>query len=124
MDSAADVLFQASQGVSVLLGFGGNLALVVVVATVVRRHRPDAHGPLLLWAIAGLVFGVFMPAVGFAAPAFSASGGFESVLTTQAVIIFAGAVLHLVVVLLLVRGLVKLAQPPKAIVAPPDGPYR
>ncbi|MBK8261901.1 MAG: hypothetical protein IPK80_11270 [Nannocystis sp.] len=29
--------------------------IVIVVATVVRRHRPDAWQPLLVWAILSLV---------------------------------------------------------------------
>ena len=37
-----------------LLAFAGAVTLVAVIATVVKRHRPDAYGGLLWWSIGQL----------------------------------------------------------------------
>jgi hypothetical protein len=125
MDSSAQLaVLQASHVLSIFVGLGCSIAILVVVATVVRRHRPDAHGPLLGWAIAGLAVAIVLPALHIGSRAIRARDDFETLLTTQIILGVLGTVLQVVLVVLLVRGLVKLAQPPKPVVTDPEGPYR
>ena len=57
-------------------------------------------------------------------PVFSRLGGMESVMTGQAIMSIVSSCFHVSVVLLLARGLVKLAQLPKAPDVPAAGKYR
>ena len=124
MSSSAQIFLSASQAISILLGIGAQVALVVVIATVVRRHRPDAHGSLLAWAIAALVFSVLAPALGFLSITIAARDEIESVILAQAVNTGVGAAIHVALAVLLIRGLVKLAQPPRPLDPSKVGPYR
>jgi hypothetical protein len=124
MDSSSHLLLQASHGLSLLASLGCQIVLLVVVATVVRRHRPDAHGALLGWAIAALVSAIVLPAVGFAAVAIAGRAGIEAILQAQTATILLNTLAHVALVALLVRGLVKIAQPPKPVQPGAAGPYR
>jgi hypothetical protein len=124
MDSSSHLLLQASYGLSVLASLGCQIVLLVVVATVVRRHRPDAHGPLLGWAIAALASAIVLPALGFGATAVAGRAGIEALVQAQTATILLNTVAHVALVALLVRGLVKIAQPPKPVQPDAEGPYR
>jgi hypothetical protein len=107
-----------------LLWVAAQIALLVVIATVVRRHRPDAYRPLLAWSIVGLVFGVVGWVGGFAVRVVMARDGIDAMLKAQVATGLVGAVEHVILVVLLIRGLVALAQPPKVPITPAQPPYR
>lgn len=124
MDSSAIALNTISSGLSTLVALAGEIAVVVVVATVVKRHRPDAYGKLLTWAVASLVTTLVLtatyPLLGF----FVRSGGTDSYLVALSIVAFLRTAVNVALVLLLVRGLVAIAQPPKPVVVQSDAPYR
>jgi hypothetical protein len=111
-------------GASSLISTGCNVALLVVVLTVVRRHRPDAYRPLLLWAALSLGLGI----VGWLGALFvtvvAARRSVESMFLGQAINAGVGIAMHVALVLLLIRGLVALAQPPKQPRVEGLPPYR
>jgi hypothetical protein len=113
-----------TSGISFIGSVGGAIALLWVVATVVRRHRPDAYGPLLAWAVASLVATganfVVYPLAGLMLRRESSA---EYLAVLDVVRVFF-AIVHVGLVVLLVRGLVVIAQPPKAVVVQSDAPYR
>jgi hypothetical protein len=113
-------------GLSLVSSLGGGIAIVWVVATVVRRQRPDAYRPLLAWAIASLVMMAFSYLL---YPALSVlvvtrGGGTEAYLEAIGIWHVISSAIHVGLVVLLVRGLVALAQPPKAVKVESDAPYR
>lgn len=124
MDSTSLALNTISSGLSSLVAIGGEIAIIVVVATVVKRHRPDAYGKLLAWAIASLVVTLALSAAYPLMPLFVRSGGTDTYLVALSIIAFVRTAANIALVLLLVRGLVALAQPPKPVVLPSDAPYR
>ena len=109
---------------SFVLSLAGEVALLVVVATVVRRHRPDAWRSLLAWAVAALVASVANRIVSTVATTVAGRSGVESIVATQTVFVLVGAAINIGLVVLLARGLIKLAQPPKPTVVPRDGANR
>ncbi len=123
MNGSTTFLTLAS-GFSWLLAFAGNTGLLVVVATVVRRHRPDAYKPLLAWALSLLgmtIFrSVFMTVVRIA----MSREGYTALITIQAVEMLFGAIVSVGLVGLLAYSLVRLAQPPRAVELPNQPPYR
>jgi hypothetical protein len=124
VDSTSLALNTISSGLSSLVAIGGEIAIVVVVATVVKRHRPDAYGKLLAWAIASLVVTLALSAAYPLMPLFVRSGETDAYLVALSMIAFARTAANIALVLLLVRGLVALAQPPRPVVVHSDAPYR
>lgn len=124
MDSSLSLLSLAT-GVSALVSLLVQLGLVALVATVVRRHRPDAYGTLLLWsglAVAFQLVGmVLTPLLMFVA---SRSGGPHAFAATQALTTGVGLVFKVTLAAVLARGLVKLAEPPPALRMDGAPPYR
>ena len=111
-----------SGSIGSLLAFAGLITVISVVATVVRRHRPDAYQPLLVWSIAQLVvYGVNV--IGYPVLGVIAHGS-DSYMTAMAMFRIVMSIVHLGVILLLVRGLVAIAQPPKPFKVESDAPYR
>lgn len=121
---SSQLALSAAITLSFLVSLAGEVALLVVVATVVRRHRPDAWGGLLAWAIAALVASVANRIVSTIATAVAAGNGVDAIIAMQTVFIVVGAAINIGLVVLLARGLVKLAQPPKPTIVPHDGAYR
>lgn len=106
-----------------LISMGLQLAIIVAIATLVRRQRPDAWKPLLLWSIATTALWAWRPLARllFRSAADSGVNDFYRVeVLTQAVYL----PMHVALVALLIYGLVKLAQPPKPVVMPNEPPYR
>jgi phosphate/sulfate permease len=101
-----------------------DIVMVVVVQTVVRRHRPDAYRPLLSWAIAALVIAIVWPLFTTALSVVGSRDGVGTMLRTHALTTFLSIPVHLVPFALLVRGLIRLAEPPKPVVPEAVGPYR
>ena len=102
------------------------IALIVVVATVVRRHRPDAWTALLAWIITSAVTMVVTPVLHTVLTLVVArsAGGIEGIYKSQVIAQAVLVPLHIAVVVLLVRGLVRIAQPPPKVEVGPTPPYR
>jgi hypothetical protein len=117
-------------GTSWLVAFAIQIMLVALVSTVVRRHRPDAWKPLLVWSVASLAWGTVARILGTVVPLLAARnvGGSEdavlSIWRWQAINGAVGIAATIVLTILLVRGLVALAQPPKKDVVEGAPPYR
>lgn len=116
------MLLSLGHGFSLVLEIAARIALIVVIATVVRRHRPDAHGSLLVWAVLSLAQTMVTPLL--ISVIVGTTAGVDAVITVQTVSVVIGTVIHVVLLALLIRGLVKLAQPPKAPEVGAVGPYR
>ena len=108
------------------MAFACEIAILVAITTIVRRHRPDAYQGLLLWAIGSLVVFVVMNIARVAMPFLtrSSSAGIESFFRASAFLTILGTGLHVVLVVIFIRGLAALAQPPKPIVVEGLPPYR
>ena len=111
-------------GASWLIAVACEIALLVVVMTIVRRHRPDAYRPLLVWAASSLGLGIVGRVAGFVTTRFMATGGIDALVRMQLINGVVGIAIHVALVVLLIRGLVAIAQPRK--VPPVEGmpPYR
>lgn len=122
---SAQALMTTVHGITTVVYVLADIGAAVLVATVVRRHRPDAYGSLLAWAIGAAVLAILTPfayTLGFAI--IGRTGGVERILHFQALMNVVSTVFHLAIFALLLRGLVKLAQPPKPVTTDPVGPYR
>lgn len=122
MDSTFGVT--AVMGLATLVNLATHVGLLVLVATVVRRHRPDAAGSLLTWAITGLVLALVSIVLRPLAMAVFRASGTSDIMQVQIVLTLIGMVSNLVMTVLLVRGLVALAQPPKPAAIEGTPPYR
>jgi hypothetical protein len=113
-------------GGSTLIAFACNVAVLVAVATIVRRHRPDAYQGMQAWAIASLGAFLFTTVAWTVLPYFASSGadGMEGYFRMTGLLSILGTVLHVVLIVLLIRGLTALAQPPKPIAVEGAPPYR
>jgi hypothetical protein len=112
-------------GGSSFVSFVCEVAILVAVATVVRRHRPDAYQGLQLWAIGSLVVFVAMNVARAALPFVSrGDGGIDVFLRNSSLLTIVGTVCHVVLVIVFIRGLTALAQPPKPIQVEGAPPYR
>lgn len=123
MGSSTAILSIAS-GLSWLLAFAGDIVLLVVIATVVRRHRPDAYKPLLAWAIAVLGLTLFRSVFMAVVRVVASRQGVEAMIVIQSFEIVLGALLGAGLVGLLAYALVRLAQPPRPLDLPNQPPYR
>ncbi len=118
-------LMATTSGLSFLVQLGLQVALIVLVATVVRRHRPDAYKTLLGWAIASLVVTTLARVAGSVAPVFLVrDGGVEAFYQEQVVFTLVWIPITIGLFVWLARGLVKLAQPPAPPKVEGSPPYR
>jgi hypothetical protein len=113
-------------GTSSLVAFASQIAFVVVISTVVRRHRPDAWKPLLVWSIASLGWGTVARIMTALMPVLVVrhDDSLTALWRWQVVNGAVGIVATVVLAVLLVRGLVALAQPPKKDAIEGAPPYR
>jgi hypothetical protein len=110
---------------SSFVSFACEIAILVAIATIVRRHRPDAYRGLQTWAILSLaVFVVFTMARSLLPSLASSTGGIETFFKVNSLITIGQMGTHVVLVILFIRGLVALAQPPKPVVVEGTPPYR
>lgn len=124
MSSSSSLYALFSSGLS-LVNVACQIGLLVVVAGAVRRHRPDAYKGLLVWAIAALALSVVMPALhSLVNVVVGRSSGIDAILLGQAAVASFGAVGHIALVIILARGLVRLAEPPKPVVVDSGAAYR
>ena len=112
-----------ASSVATLTALACDVALVWVVATVVKRHRPDAYRPLLTWALASLAT-LILSYVAYPVSAMLSGSYPEGYVFAIGLIGLARSAVAIVLLLLLVRGLVAIAQPPKPFVVSSDAPYR
>ena len=122
--SAWESIHRLVLGGAWLVGIVCQIVLIVVVATVVRRHRPDAWHGLLAWAIASGAAFVLSPLLHSASAFFARSDGVSGFLRASALTQGIMIPVHLVVFVLLVRGLVRIAQPAPKVDLGPAPPYR
>jgi len=120
------MLHSLATGGSWVISIGCQIALIVVVATVVRRHRPDAWTSLLAWTIVSAITMVVTPLLHtvLSFVMMRGTGGIEAVYKSQVIAQSILVPLHIAVVVLLVRGLVKIAQPAPKVDVGPTPPYR
>jgi hypothetical protein len=111
-------------GGSSIVSLACDIAILVAITTIVRRHRPDAYRGLQLWAILSLGVFLFLTAARVVLPLLTARDGIESYFRVSAVLTILGTGLHVMLVFLLIRGLTALAQPPKPIPVEGAPPYR
>jgi hypothetical protein len=114
-------------GGSSLVAFACDVAVLVAIATIVRRHRPDAYQGLQAWAIGTLGAFLFTTVAWMVLPFLSRPSdgdGLEGYFCMSGLLTILGTVLHVVLVILLIRGLTALAQPPKPIAIEGAPPYR
>lgn len=117
-------LMQWVFGASTLVSFICEVAILVVVATIVKRHRPDAYRGLMAWAIGSLGVFVFLGIARAVVPFVSRGGDMEGYFRATSLLSIMGIVLHVVLVVIFIRGLVAIAQPPKPIAIEGTPPYR
>ncbi len=111
-------LHSVGLGVSWLVNVLLRIAVLAVVVAVVRRHRPEASAPLVVWSVMELVWSVFGQALFYAASWFAGRGGVESLVTAQLGATAVSTVIHIAMTVLLVYALVRLAKAPA--VRPPS----
>jgi hypothetical protein len=112
-------------GGSSLIAFACDVAILVAIATIVRRHRPDAYQGLQAWAVGTLAVFVFTTVAWFVVPLLARTdGGMEGYFRITGLLTILGTVLHVALVILFIRGITALAQGPKPIVVEGMPPYR
>jgi len=99
--------------VNFLVGFGLQIALLVTVLTVVRRHRPAAVPALATSVLVNLVTTILGVIVSYVVTplVIARGGGMESYSLYSAASTVGFTIVHLVAGVLLIAGLVKLATP-------------
>ena len=113
-----------SYGLSSLVTIAGEVAILVAITTIVRRHRPDAYRGLQLWAILSLVLLVVLTGARVVVPMVTTRDGMESYFRSTVILTIVGVASHVVLVVLFIRGLTALAQPPKPVTVEGGPPYR
>jgi len=113
-----------SFGLSSLATVAGEVAILVAITTIVRRHRPDAYRGLQLWAILSLVLLVALTGARVVVPMVTTRDGMESYFRSTVILTIVGVASHVVLVVLFIRGLTALAQPPKPVAVEGAPPYR
>jgi len=109
---------------SLLVGIVSAIVIVAVIAVGVRRQRPDAYLPLLVWGICLVATDVVL---GFGGAAYIESAGrqgVEAIIRAQIHSVVVNMIVTLVLNGLLMFGILRLARPPKPIVPQGDPPYR
>lgn len=101
------------------------LTVLVVVRSVVRRHRPDAWVRFRAWAVSGTVASI-VSAIGWRLVVRSANGSNDSTLPMKGMVLITALDFAMFAVLgvLLVRALVRIAQPAPTLPLTPTPPYR
>ncbi len=122
--STSRVLSQWVYGGSSVVSLACDIAILVAITTIVRRHRPDAYRALQSWAIGSLVVFLLMAVARAAVPYFAARESIEGYFRASALLTVMGVGLHVLLVVMLIRGLTALAQPPKPITVEGTPPYR
>jgi multisubunit Na+/H+ antiporter MnhB subunit len=107
-----------------LIRLACQIALLVIVYGVVRRHRPDAWTSLRAWAIGGVVAAVVTPIAWRIVPRLGTASDPMAWARVGTFLMVFDSLVTVGLVLLLVKGLVRIAQPPPPIVIGETPPYR
>lgn len=111
-------------GLGTLVGVVGQIVLVVIVAGVVRRNRPDAYGTLLAWASASLGATLLFAVGGSVGGLVAGRQSIEAMLTFQIVTTALHIPVNIALFVTLAVGLSRLAQPRVEPVVRGEPPYR
>ncbi len=115
---------------SLVYGFGtlvsvvGQIVLVVTVAGVVKRNRPDAFGTLLAWAAGSLGATIFFAIAGTLGPIIAGRTSVDAMFTFQIVMGALHVPVNIALFAALALGLARLARPPVEPVVRGEPPYR
>ena len=111
-------------GIGTLVSMVGQIVLVMTVAGVVRRNRPDAYGTLLVWASASLAANLFFAIVGSVGAMVIGRRSIEAMVTFQIVTSAIHIPVGIALFATLALGLSRLAQPRVEPVVRGEPPYR
>lgn len=111
-------------GLSTLVSVVGQIVLLMTVAGVVRRNRPDAYGTLLVWASASLGASLLFSIVGTLGGVVAGRRSIESMMTFQIVSTAIHIPISIALFATLAVGLSRLAQPRVEPVVRGEPPYR
>jgi hypothetical protein len=106
---------------SSLVSFACEVAIIVVIATVVRRYRPDAWKPILVWSIAAEAVSRLKPFIVGVVQGLQVQGGdnlHASISRGLVLNQLLGIPLTIALTGLLIHALLVLARPPKATEPP------
>lgn len=107
----AQSLLTVSHVLAILLAVGLQLALVVVALTVVRAHRPDAMGWMLLAGLMGLLGTVLRPILAAVAFAVASRYGVGHIVYVQTGVTVVGSLWGALEFVVLLVAVVRLARP-------------
>lgn len=101
------------------------LTVFFIVRSVVRRHRPDAWVTFRAWAVLATVAAIVTP-IGWRLVIRSANATLDSTLPMKGMVLITALdfAMYAVITLLLVRAVVRIAQPAPAVPVSPTPPYR
>ncbi len=111
-------------GLGTLVGVVGQIVLLLTVAGVVRRNRPDAYGTLLVWAAASLGASLLFAVGGSVGGVIAGRQSIEAMLTFQIVTTAMHIPVNIALFAVLAVGLSRLAQPRVEPVVRGEPPYR
>lgn len=111
-------------GLGTLVGVVGQIVLLLTVAGVVRRNRPDAYGTLLVWAAASLGASLLFAVGGSVGGVIAGRQSIEAMLTFQIVTTAIHIPVNIALFAVLAVGLSRLAQPRVEPVVRGEPPYR
>ena len=124
-DGLWHALYSWIHGGSSLIAFACDVAILVAISTIVQRHRPDAYRGLQAWAIASLGVFLFTTVAWIVVPFLAPTDfGMEHYFRMSGLLTILGTLLHVGLVILFIRGITALAQPPKPLVVEGIPPYR
>jgi hypothetical protein len=101
-----------------------DVVTVIVVGIGVRRQRPDAWLPMLLWSIASLAVTGGSILGGYLYAAYAARFGADELLRAHVRLAYVNATLAVGLVVLFWWALLRLARPPPPPALPAEPPYR
>lgn len=111
-------------GLGTLVSMVGQIVLVMTVAGVVRRNRPDAYGTLLVWASASLAANLFFAIAGSVGAMVIGRQSIEAMVTFQIVTSAIHIPVGIALFATLALGLSRLAKPRVEPVVRGEPPYR
>lgn len=122
--SSLSVVMSLVYGFSTLVSVVGQIVLVVTVAGVVKRNRPDAFGALLAWAAGSLGATIFFAIAGTVGPVVAGRSSVDAMFTFQIVMAALHVPVNIALIATLALGLARLARPPAEPVVRGEPPYR
>lgn len=122
--SSLSMVMSLVYGFGTLVSVAGQIVLIVTVAGVVKRNRPDAFGTLLAWAAGSLGATIFFSIAGTIGPVIAGRSSVEAMFTFQIVISALHMPVNIALFAALALGLARLARPPVEPLVRGEPPYR